>query len=241
MKRRRNLIIAGGIYHPFDESASALASVLASQGIASEITFDVEAGLQRVAAEGFDLLTIHCLRWGMTQHEKYEPFRAEWAMSLSQEGRQAIILHVQRGGALLGLHTASICFDDWAGWHDALGVTWRWGRSHHPPIGPVGVRMSGHPLTDGLGEFTVTDELYHDLDVAPDVEVVAEGRLPSEAGWRPVGFIKDGPGGRRAYLSLGHDAASILTPGHAALIVRVTRWTLGEAVRPDKPVEHARA
>ncbi len=241
MTTRRNLIITGGIYHPFNESARALADVLADHGVVSEITFDVEAGLRRVAGRDFDLLTIHCLRWRMTQHEKYEPFRAEWALSLSREGQQAIVAHLQRGGALLGVHTASICFDDWSGWHDTLGVTWRWGHSHHPPIGPVEVLPTNHALAEGLPEFTVTDELYQDLHVAPDVEVIAEGRLAGGSDWWPVGFIKDGPGGRRSYLSLGHDAASILTPGHAALIARVTRWTLGEAIQPRGTAERARA
>lgn len=241
MTARRNLIIAGGIYHPFEESAPALADVLRGADIASEITFDVEAGLRQLAAGGFDLLTMHCLRWRMTQHEKYEPFRAEWAMSLSSEGRRAITAHLARGGALLGVHTAAICFDDWPGWCEALGVAWRWGRSHHPPIGPVEIRMSGHKLTAGLSGFTVTDELYHDLDIAPGTEIVAEGRLTGSGDWRPVAFVKDGPGGRRAYHALGHDVASITEPGNAALIGRLANWALGGARQRDAAIERAGA
>jgi len=35
---------------------------------------------------------------------------------------------IEGGGGLLALHTAVICFDDWAGWKALLGGQWRWGR-----------------------------------------------------------------------------------------------------------------
>ena len=107
---RRNLIIHGGIYHPFAESAAALADALAECGIASDATEDVEGGLARLAAGGYDLLTVHALRWRMLDHEKYAPFRAQYAMTLSAAGRAAIQGFVAAGGAVLALHTAAICF-----------------------------------------------------------------------------------------------------------------------------------
>ena len=51
----RNLVIIGGISHPFAAAGAELAAMLAPHGIASELTEDVEAGLARVARGEFDL------------------------------------------------------------------------------------------------------------------------------------------------------------------------------------------
>ncbi len=236
----RNLILAGGIFHPFEETAPQLSRLLGSAGFDSEISFDIEAGLDRLAREKFQLLTVHCLRWTMTQHAKYEPDRAEWALSLSPAGRRTIEKHLEVGGGLLGLHTASICFDDWPAWGDLLGAAWRWERSHHPPMARIDVRPTGrHPIVAGLSPFAVVDELYQELDISPDMQVIAEGRLAGDS-WKPVGMVKQTGRGRSVYLSLGHDVASLDEPEHARLIARAARWAAGApAEMPDEKVSGA--
>ena len=63
----RNLILTGGVVHPFDTAAPALARVLAAHGIESTISEDFAAGLADLAAGMYDLLTIYALRWTMGQ------------------------------------------------------------------------------------------------------------------------------------------------------------------------------
>jgi type 1 glutamine amidotransferase len=229
MKAARNLLIAGGIYHTFEETAPALADLWRPHGIETEITFEVEDGLRRLAQGGYDLLTMHCLRWSMSQHPKYEPFRERWALSLTAEGRHAILDHVGRGGGLLGIHTASICFDDWREWGAVLGAGWVWGRSHHPPQAPLRVRTSSvpHPITQGLPPFSVADELYSDLDLAPGVSILAEARLEDGDAWQPVAMAQQVGSSRSAYLALGHDVASIEVPAHAEMLRRAGLWCAG--------------
>jgi type 1 glutamine amidotransferase len=228
---KRNLLIAGGIYHPFEESSAALDRLLQTEGIETEISFDIEGALARLATERFDLLTMNCLRWSMVQNEKYVPFREQWAMSLSMPARAAIVSHLRRGGGLLGMHTASICFDDWPEWKDLLGVAWRWGRSQHPALQPISVAIeaASHPITKGLEGFEVADELYCDLDQAAGLTILARGHCESVKEPRPVAFARDQGLGRSVYLSLGHDTASIENRGNAALIAASARWLCYEA------------
>src|SRR5579883_830327 len=136
----RNLILTGGIGHPFDDAAPALRDILAEAGIASDITSDLEAGIAELGHGAYPLVTVYALRWRMEGSEKYAPHRAAWAFSLSAAARRSLSSHVAAGGGLLGLHTASICFDDWPEWRDLLGAAWQWGRSFHPPLGPAEVR-----------------------------------------------------------------------------------------------------
>ncbi len=192
------------------------------------MTADVEDGLARLARGDFEFLTVACVRWTMTQHEKYAPFRAEWALSLSESGRSAIRDYVASGRGLLAIHGAPISFDDWPQWPQLLGVGWRWGVSHHPPRAPAQMRKAAdHPITQGMEAFTVADEIYSALDVAPWMHPVAEARHEG-MNWRPVVFAGEHDGCRRAYCGFGHDGASLSNTAHQALIARAARWVVRE-------------
>jgi type 1 glutamine amidotransferase len=222
-------MLAGGPNHPFEETVPALVRVLRDHGIETEVFHDLEAGLARLAQGGFDLLTAHCLRWTMVQHEKYAPIRDEWAFSLSESGRAAARRHVAAGKGVFGIHTAPISFDTWPGWTDILGVGWVWGKSHHPPLGLVAVRMTERdsPIAKGLPEFALTDELYCELAVAPWMQPFMAAHTADDATWRPAGFAGEDGGSRRVYCSFGHDGASITQPTHQALLGRAARWAAG--------------
>jgi type 1 glutamine amidotransferase len=221
----RNLIISGGIYHPFDETSMALAALMDPLGVQSTISEDIEGALQNL--DDYDLVTMNCIRWRMIQNEKYVPFRDEWAMELSDAGRTALHDHVHKGGGLLGMHTASICFDTWPEWKDLLGVMWQWGRSHHPEISDITVDVApdAHPIVAGIEGFELFDEIYHHLAPAD----AAPGLMFAEAdeGRQPLMWARDIGKGRVVYDSLGHDAASITHPTHQRILQRSVLWALG--------------
>lgn len=215
---RRALLLSGGIYHPFEETSAVVAGWLEQRGLAVTVTQDIEGGLARLAAQPHALLVVNALRWSMVQHEKYEPFRAEWALEVSPEGQAAIEAHAARGGAILGLHTASICFDTWPRWADLLGVGWRWGTSFHPPLGPVAVDGWSDPLED---------EVYHAMDAAPDMAPTLWARTLPDGAPQPVSWIStERPVG---YSALGHSAASLAHPDHAAHLAQLIDTLLERA------------
>ena len=67
----RNLILTGGIFHPFNESSRALQKILMKEGIESEITEDIESCLKNVDEGDYNLLTVYALRWSMKNGSKY--------------------------------------------------------------------------------------------------------------------------------------------------------------------------
>ena len=221
----RNLILAGGVYHPAEQSGLPLVEILRDAGLDSEVEVDIERGLRRLAAGEFQRLTVACLRFTMVQNEKYAPFRAQWALSLSDTGRATIRAYIASGKGLLGLHTAPISFDDWAEWPALLGVGWRWGQSFHPPLADAEAQaMTDHPITQGMAGFHVADEIYSDLVIAPWMAPLVHARHTEADAWRPIVFAGEDQGCRRAYCGFGHDAASFAEAGHRALIVRAARW-----------------
>jgi type 1 glutamine amidotransferase len=222
-----NLILTGGHTHRFDVAAPALASLLGESGIESRVTDDIEAGLATLAESGPDLLTVYALRWSMATGDKYAPQRARWAFTLSADGRASIESHLARGGGLLALHTALICFDDWPAWKDILGGVWRWGRSSHPPYGEVQVRFDGtdHPVVRGLNAFDLRDEAYGNLDLHADVRPLMHARAAT-GDWQPALWTREMGRGRVAVDTLGHDAGAFDHPVHRRIVTRAALWAL---------------
>lgn len=216
----RNLIVSGGVAHDFPATSAALADVLAEIGVESEITEDVSGALAKPPPDG--LITVNAFRWRMDGDDFAEE-RDRWRFETPDCVRRTVLDHLARGGGLLAVHTASLCFDDWPEWAGILGGAWRWGRSYHPPIGPAKIRLvDGHPIVDGLSGFEVTDEVYTDLDVLPGVEPLAY------CGDQPLLWARTVAGGRVVYDALGHDTRSYENPVRRALLRRAARWLLGD-------------
>ena len=72
------------------------------------------------------MLTFNTLRWSMQNGEKYEPYKNQWAITLSKFGQKSIWKFLENGGGILALHTAVICFDLWSEWGKILGAEWVW-------------------------------------------------------------------------------------------------------------------
>jgi type 1 glutamine amidotransferase len=223
----RNLILTGGIGHPFEQAAPALEAILASEGIESEISFDIEAGMRSLATTRYDIVTVYALRWRMLGSEKYAPHRARWAFSPSQEARAALRGHLARGGGLLALHTAVICFDDWDEWGDILGARWAWGQSSHPPRGGLKTRITGAGslLTKGLGGFSLAnDEVYGGLEWRGKVQPLMTAQADGHATEAPVLWTRTHGPAHVAVDLLGHDSNSLEQPVHRTILTRAAQW-----------------
>lgn len=222
----RALILSGGVSHDYDASSVALSRVLAAGGADVEIEEDVDAGMARL--DDFDVLVVNTLRWRMANGEKYAPLRHRWGYEVGATMREAMARHLRRGRGVFGLHAASICFDDWPKWRDILGAAWQWEVSRHDPPAPARVNFaSAHPLTDGLPDFDVFDEIYTRLSLADNASPLAWARPADQTEAHPVLLARGVGGGRVIYDALGHDSRSIEHPVHARLIRRGLRWVAG--------------
>ena len=226
----RNLVLTGGIRHAFEDNTRIVVDLLARDGIESEITEDIAAGIRRLDAERFDLVTVMALRWPMQGDPKYAPYRQQHGFLMPQDCRDTLRRFVTNGGGLLGLHTACLCFDDWRGWRDLLGGAWAWGRSFHPPPGPASVRPTEtrHVLTAGLDPFEVFDEIYSGLDIAPGIAPLLTATAASGPA-EPVLWAHCPGEGRVVFDALGHDRRSLLDATHGRLIRRSAAWAGGAA------------
>jgi type 1 glutamine amidotransferase len=208
------LLVSGGRGHPAASTAPVLAPIL---GDDVDIV-DLTQGLAELREPRHDLLVVNALAHTMHDARYSDADRAEWAFHLDDPSRNAIEKWLGHGRPLLALHTALVSFDDWPAWHGIVGGTWEWGRSWHDAPG----RFTVVPCVAGLAPFEVEDECYSDLRIDDDVEVVAR------AGAAPVAWRHVVGAARVAACTLGHDATSFATPGHADLLRAMVAWLVDE-------------
>ncbi|MDH4145825.1 MAG: ThuA domain-containing protein [Acidimicrobiia bacterium] len=222
----RVVLLAGGSPHAHDyaDIASAWERLLRSQRH-EVVSTDHPDRLVELLGDGVDALVVNALHWRM-EGEGYDRWRARWGYRTPPATRDAISRFVSEGGGLVANHTAPICFDDWAGWGEIVGCRWRWGVSSHPPFGPCRARIVGrHPIVEGSPPvLELDDEVYGDLWVAGDVDVLAVARRSSADADQPVLFTRRHGAGRVVFAGFGHHGASVEHPDHGPLLARAVSW-----------------
>jgi len=218
----RNLILSGGVAHDYRTTSPLLAAVLQDVGIASEIHEDfavVESG----ALQDFDLLTLNCVRWTCNQTPNW---RQEWHFDLSARARQELLDFFAQGRGLLALHAATICFDDWPEFRRILGACWDWGYSGHAPlqVHAMHVRSPEHPITQGLADFAIMDELYTNPRQVGSLDPLVEATWANAT--HPILWLRHYGEARICYNGLGHGAEAFVHPVNRLLLQRGALWVL---------------
>lgn len=229
------VVLAGGSPHAHDFGAcgAALAELAGQLHHDVHVVAHPDDAAHLLTARGddeFDALVVDALWWRMLG-DSYDRWRDDYGYSPAAHTRNALSAFVADGGGLLAVHTAPICFDDWPEWGDVVGGTWQWGVSGHPPAAPVTVRLvASHPVVAGLpAEFTLHDEVYGNLVVRPDVEVLAVAKRFADDTDQPVVWAHSFGSGRVVFDGFGHDVASLTHPHHAQLLGQALTWVVHAA------------
>lgn len=213
---------AGG--HDAESLAQALGSVAADEGLTTT-TVTGPDGLRRAVgmAGAGDVVTVHALHLRGTAPEAAR-LRTEPPSGPDPADLDLVVDWVHRGGSLLALHTAVVCFDGDDRWRRVCGGVWDWCTSWHPPVGSVQVRIeaSDHPVVDGIDGFELTDEAYASLDLLDDVRPLASTEVDGVD--QPLVWARSVGDGRVVTDLLGHDAASVDAPAHRRLLRQALRW-----------------
>jgi hypothetical protein len=104
-----------------------------------------------------------------------------------------------------------------------------WGTSWHPQPETVTVVPEKNNALADLPSFEVHDELYTELLLEPNAQVLAQGHSAAMPTSQPIVWSHTVGAGRVIYDALGHDSQSISHPSHAQLIRETVKWALNEA------------
>ena len=216
--------VGGPDFHPTRQQAEQAAAWL---GPAYE--YEYRDGLSAFEAlDTCDLFVLMGLHWTGSQTADGKPNY----LPIEDKHKQSFETYVRSGKPLLAPHGAVASFDDWPRYGELVGVTWVWDTSTHSPLDRHTVRIlpTGHPLTDGLEDYTLQDELYYNLRLTPSLPAIVHAEATWEGKGRPMlisgnGGRVDGAG-RMVYMANGHNMLAYECPAIQTIWRNAVKWLL---------------
>lgn len=190
------LLLSGGQreHHGYRDQAFYLANLLEDTGRFQVTIAEDAAILETPAMSRYDLIVVAA--------DRRDP---EFRFS---EGQQRALLDwVKAGHGYVSIHGADNAAPDWLPeWREMLGGVF----SHKGlPDGkvrkgtyPIKIEDPSHPITAGLSDFTLKDELYYHLQMEPGVKPLATAEFEGQA-W-PVAWTRAFGKARVFHTPLGH-------------------------------------
>ncbi len=194
-------------------------------------------GLDARSLAPYDLLVLNYngLRWGETTERAVEEF--------VRNGKGMVAVHGVSYGSFFGMEQLKGRWvipegaSGWTAYPDLLGAFWKPENIGHAVRHVFSVKWTdrSHPISKGLPEtFTISDELYHRLDLRPEAKVLASAFDDKSVG----GTGKDEPmlwtisfgKGRVVHTPLGHDTSAMYADGFQAAFARSCEWAATGAV-----------
>jgi len=204
------IILVGSRYHEPWFGGELLMRLLAEEDIAA-IRTDQGSILTSERLTDTDLVVFYCEgRW-----DAQEP--ASRRLTVEQEAE--LVQYVEGGGGFLGVHGATVFTEDYQQYRQMIGGHF----NRHGPMREftVTVDASAHPVTEGIGDYSVFDEPY-EVERYPGSELLLSGHWDGRT-W-PLGWAKVHGEGRVCYLANGHDARSLETAEVQQLLRNAARW-----------------
>jgi type 1 glutamine amidotransferase len=210
---KRVLILLGGQWHNFDAFASAMQTLLGSQGLQVEATYDLDK-LSHLAKNQYEIvLSYTCL-------SLHEPGSDDTAPDqLTKLQIDGLASWVRSGGALLAVHAATVIGASDPALGELIGGVFV---SHPPAFNFTVYPMFGeHPIIAGIEPFTIFDEFYiekHTTEV--QVHMVAFDRGMAY----PMVWSKTEGRGRVAHIAPGHSREVWNLPVYQQLLLQTLDW-----------------
>ena len=142
--------------------------------------------------------------------------------------KESITQFLKDGKGLVVTHFAVANVQEWRDSIDIYGAMWVSGKSTHNPYHEfrVDVKQEEHPILEGVRPFITNDELYFNLLMRPDMNVLLTGN-EERAGHtvaEPLLCTHYVYNARCVYFALGHDVKSVAVPEYRKILVQSIEW-----------------
>jgi type 1 glutamine amidotransferase len=158
--------------------------------------------------------------------------------TISEEQKAAFVNLLKQGVGILFLHHSLASYQNWDEYEKILGGKYylaagtKDGQSHeastfqHDVEVPVHVVDPNHPVTRGVSDFILRDEVYGKYEMLLDMRPLLETSHPLSsktiAWWHPYGKS------RIVFIQLGHDHWAYENPAFRKLVKQALVWLIGK-------------
>jgi type 1 glutamine amidotransferase len=146
--------------------------------------------------------------------------------TITGQAKENLLEFVKMGKGFYVQHLASASFSEWKEFGKLCGRKWVMGTSGHGPRGVFGAKIVNkeHPITKGMKDFKIFDELYAKLQGDSPIEVLVSADSDWSNNNEPLVFVRSYGKGRSVHNAFGHDHKAILHPSMQQLIRRGVEW-----------------
>ncbi len=163
--------------------------------------------------------------------------RYDMAAKFSSDEEKAFVELLHRGIGLVALHHNLCAQSQWPEYTKILGGKYcfqvfeqgdkKFGPSHyeHDRDMQVTVADRDHPITRGLADFAIHDEVYNHYFVAQDAHVLLTTNHAKND--RTIAWTHEYAKSRVFYFQLGHDSQAWKNAAYPEVLLRGIRWAAG--------------
>ena len=161
----------------------------------------------------------------------------DMAQNITDAQRAKFMALFDKGIGLVVLHHALVSYQHWPEYEKIIGgryqepdpnkagkVTEAVGWKHDEEI-PVVIVATNHPVTAGLKDFTIHDEIYWGYRVGSDVTPLITTTHPKSG--KPLGWARTQGKSRVVYLQLGHGKEAFENENYRKLVAQGIQWAAG--------------
>ncbi len=226
------LILSGSNNHEWQATTDYIQSVYTTSGrFTAEITENPDT-LTYEVFKRYDAVVSNWNSW--PENTRRWPVATE----------TGLMKFIDEGGGFALFHAANAAFYDWEDYQKLVGSTWG-DSTRHGKIMPfkVSIKDQTHPVTAGIADFWITDELWVHSATQPDIHILAEAYSDTSNSGRgmmePVVLFNTRGRGRVFHNILGHNERAMKNTGWKTLMLRGTEWAATGKVTIPVPVELA--
>jgi type 1 glutamine amidotransferase len=226
-KEISTLILTGhdGPFHDWRATSRALREVLQQDPRFRVRVVEDPEYLARADLAAYDLVVQNYVNWqkpGLSEKAKAN------LLAYLRSGKGLAVVHFANGAFHFSLPGAKA--SDWPEYRKIVRRVWdHTGKSGHDPYGPfrVSIAPARHPITEGMRDFSTTDELYFRQAGEEPITPLVTARSKLTGKDEPLAWAGAYGKARVFQTLLGHSAASVRAAG--LLLRRGCVWAAGRA------------
>ncbi len=158
----------------------------------------------------------------------------DMGVSILPQHQQAYIDLLNEGKSMIFLHHSLVSYQSWPEFIRIVG-----GQYHTEPVVvngdtlnanyehdvtiPIKVEDKRHPVTKGIRDFEIFDEIYSDVEILPGVKPLLSTTHPKSM--RYVAWINHYGNSDVIYIQLGHGQTGLSNPNFRKLLRQAIEWS----------------
>jgi len=155
--------------------------------------------------------------------------------TITPQQKQAYIKLLNKGKAMIFLHHSLVSYQNWDEFQRILGGKYYEKATiingdtlkstyQHDVVIPVKIQDSKHPVTLGLKDFEIYDEVYGNFGIQPGIKPLLSTIHPGSS--RYIAWINPYGNSKVLFIQLGHGPEAFANPNYRKLLQQGIEWSV---------------